>query len=247
VALTRSRHAALLPEGSNDGCWKTANNKGGSPERKFTMKESKSIDASVVKAEEKAELEAKGKDSKHKNGKSRSSSDTADPSELDQLLSKISAASKVLNSAAGDATRRIEAVEERLLDAEPGVAVWSATLLNEKANFQREDGAPEPAQRLVTLGFARAKKDKWGICIREELKVRKGTVSEEVRLLRKADRNLRILALPHLEQLTREVLAVLEEQITVLDAAREAEKAREAAKALPAAPESELVTTAASA
>lgn len=204
------------------------------------MKESKSVEASEIKADGK-QLEAKdGKLKQGKNGKSHS--------ELDQLLSKISAASKLLNHAAGDATRRIEAVEESLLEAEPGVAVWSATLLNEKASYQREDGAPEPAQRLVTLGFARAKKDKWGICVRDELKVRKGiTVSEEVRLLRKADRNLRILALPHLEQLTREVLAVLEEQIVVLDAAREAEKAREAAKALPAAPEAELVTTAASA
>jgi hypothetical protein len=223
------------------------------------MKESKSIGASDVKAEGKQVdgklLDGKqadgklldGKAREAKNGTSRSSSDgIPDPSELDQLLSKISAASKVLNQAAGDATRHIEAVEERLLEAEPGVGVWSATLVDEQATYQRDDGAPEPAQRLVTLGFARAKKDKWGICVREQLKVRKGiTVSEEVRLLRKADRNLRILSLPHLEQLTREVLAVLEQQITVLDAAREAEKVREAEKGLAAAAPSELLTAAA--
>ena len=207
------------------------------------MKESKSLEASQDSLTKDGISEAKladGKEGKHKEGKNGKSS-----SELDQLLGKIGAASKLLNNAASDATRRIEAVEERLLDAEPGVAVWSATLLNEKATYQRDDGAAEAAQRLVTIGFARAKKDKWGICVREELKVRKGiTVSEEVRLLRKADRNLRILALPHLEQLAREVLAILEEQITVLDAAREAEKAREAAKALPAASDAELVAVA---
>jgi hypothetical protein len=140
------------------------------------------------------------KEAKHE-GKERAP--TQPPTELGQLLGKIGAAARVLNGAAGDATRRIEAVEQSLLDAEPGVSVWSATLLSEKATYQRDDGSPsEPALRVVTLGFARVKKDKWGICVRDELKLKKGV--------------------PHLEQLVRDVLGVLEQQITVLDSTREA-------------------------
>lgn len=166
------------------------------------------------------------KSSEGKDRKDQRASAAAAPTELSQLLSKIGAASKVLNGAASEATRRIEEVEQSLLDAEPGVSVWGATLLEERASYQRDEAtAAEPAQRVVTLGFARSKKDKWGVCVREELKVRDGiSVSEELTLLRKSERNLRILALPHLEQLVREVLAVLEQQILVLDAAREAVK-----------------------
>jgi hypothetical protein len=176
-------------------------------------------------------------DEKEKNGRSKeraAEAPVAQPSELSLLLGKIGEAARVLNSAASDATRRIEAVEQSLLDAEPGVAVWSTPLLSEKATYQRDEASPsEPAARVLTLGFARVKKEKWGICVREELKIRKGvTVSEELTLLRKSDRNLRIAALPHLEQLVRDVLATLEQQVGALEQLKE-----EAAKA--AAPSSE--------
>ena len=183
----------------------------------------------------------KNGESREKNGKEskervHEASVAAQPSELSLLLGKISDAARVLNGAGSDATRRIEAVEQSLLDAEPGVAVWSTPLLSEKATYQRDDASPsEPAARVVTLGFARVKKDKWGICVREELKVRKGvTVSEELTLLRKSDRNLRIAALPHLEQLVRDVLATLEQQVGALELLKE-NAAKAAAVSEPAA------------
>jgi hypothetical protein len=183
----------------------------------------------------------KNGESKEKNGKEskervQEASVAAPPSELSLLLGKISDAARVLNGAGSDATRRIEAVEQSLLDAEPGVAVWSTPLLSEKATYQRDEASPsEPAARVVTLGFARVKKDKWGICVREELKVRKGvTVSEELTLLRKSDRNLRIAALPHLEQLVRDVLATLEQQVGALELLKE-NAAKAAAVSEPAA------------
>src|SRR5262245_50298682 len=78
----------------------------------------------------------------------------AQPTELSLLLAKIGAASKVLNGAASEATRRIEAVEQSLLDAEPGISVWGATLLTESASYKKDDGSPsQPAQRVLTLGF----------------------------------------------------------------------------------------------
>jgi hypothetical protein len=194
---------------------------GGSPERKFEMKESKLAEGKSSEAKSSEAKSSEGRDRKDQ----RAGAALA-PTELSQLLTKIGAASRVLNGAANEATRRIEEVEQCLLDAEPGVSVWGATLLVERASHQRDEaGLAEPAQRVVTLGFARSKKDRWGICVREELKVENGLGgSEELSLLRKADRNLRILALPHLEQLVRQVLAVLEQQLMALDAAREAVK-----------------------
>jgi hypothetical protein len=149
--------------------------------------------------------------------------------ELDHLVARIGQASKLLNGAADEATRRIEALEERLNSAEPGVAVWGETLLSEKTSFQREDGPMEVGQRVVTLGFDRVKKDKWGIAVREELKGKKGLIEEEVTLLRKADRSLRLLALPHLESLTRQIVEALEAQVSQLEALRKAAEPHESA------------------
>jgi hypothetical protein len=195
------------------------------------MKDSKSIEAS----EHKNGKEPKKAGKEPKESKERHA---APPSELSLLLGKIGEAARVLNGAGSDATRRIEAVEQSLLDAEPGVAVWSTPLLSEKASYQRDEASPsEPALRVVTLGFARVKKDKWGLCVREELKVRKGiAVSEELTLLRKSERNLRIAALPHLEQLVREVLATLEQQVSVLEQLKQGAVAADAAESRGAEP-----------
>src|SRR5262245_54008868 len=114
--------------------------------------------------------------------------------ELDHIVGRIAQASKLLNAAATDATHRIEALEERLVAAEPGVPVWGEVLLTEKTSFQRDDGPLEVGQRVVTLGFDRVKKDKWGIAVREEVKGKKGVIEEDVTLLRKAERSLRLLA-----------------------------------------------------
>ena len=73
------------------------------------------------------------------------------------------------------------------------------TLINERTTHQREDGPSEAAQRVVTLGFAKVKKDKWGIALHEEVKSKKGVIEDRVSLLRKADRSLRLAALPPLE------------------------------------------------
>ena len=175
-------------------------------------------------------------DSKNgKNGAHSAHVEAAPETELDRLVAGIGRASKLLNDAAGDATRRIEALEERLLAAEPGISVWGETLLSEKASYQREDGATEVGQRIVTLGFDRVKKDKWGIAVREELKGEKGVVEEDVTLLRKADRGLRLLALPHLEGLVRQILSTLEQQVSRVESLRKTEEPSDPAPAEAAA------------
>jgi hypothetical protein len=153
-----------------------------------------------------------------KNGKKQNEK-LAGNAELGELLDRLDVASKRLNTQAEEASRRIQALEQRLVAAEPGVAVWSATLLTEPATFQGGDGiAPVPAERVVTLGFAKLKKEKWGIVVREVLKGRDGRLlADESGLLQKAERHLRLLALPQLEALTRQVVEAVEAQTTASD------------------------------
>lgn len=131
-----------------------------------------------------------------------------------ELLAQIAAASKVLNQAADAASDAISSIEKKLLDAEPGTTVWHQTLLEEETTFAREEGADEvPAQRRVTLGFAKVK-GKWGIAVREEILGKKkardteftDVLSSEVSLLRKADRDLRIVAMPAINSLLEAIL-----------------------------------------
>jgi hypothetical protein len=144
--------------------------------------------------------------------------------ELDKVLEQIAAASRVLNSAGNDVTQRIEALEESLIEAEPGLSVWAETLLSEDARHYGADGdVPLPVRRVVTLGFTKVRREKWGVAVREELTGRDGAlVHEDIALLRKADRHLRILALPHLDGLARKILIALEEQVDGLRKARDA-------------------------
>jgi hypothetical protein len=133
--------------------------------------------------------------------------------EVDALFARLERATERLNGAAQRGTRRIEALEERLAAVEPGVEAWGPTLLSEPATFQGEDGAPAAALREVTLGYAKVKKDKWGIAVRDVVKASSGRLlSENVSLLLRAERNLRLLSLPHLTSLTRQLVEAVEAQ-----------------------------------
>jgi hypothetical protein len=138
--------------------------------------------------------------------------------ELSELLTRLDIASKRLNTLAEEASRRIHSLEERLLEAEPGITVWGTTLLSETVTFAADDAsAPEAAERVVTLGFAKVKKDKWGLAVREVLTAKNGRLlPEESTLLSKAERQLRLLAVSHLEALTRQVVEALEAQTAAL-------------------------------
>ena len=64
-----------------------------------------------------------------KNGTKKHSEKQAGSPEQNDLLERLDAASKRLNAAAEEATSRIQSLEERLVDAEPGITVWGATLV----------------------------------------------------------------------------------------------------------------------
>lgn len=137
--------------------------------------------------------------------------------ELDELLTRLHVASKRLNAAAQDAGRRIQALDERLADAEPGIAVWGTTLLREPTTFRSSDREAVAAERVLTLGYTKVKKDKWGIAVREVIRSSSGAIlSEESSLVSKAERAVRLLALPHLESLTRQIVEAVEGQARAL-------------------------------
>ena len=141
--------------------------------------------------------------------------------QLDQVLSRIAVASSKLNNAAEEATKTIESLEEQLVEADPGVTVWGEILVAEKTSYQRDESAvAEAAQRVVTLGFTKVKKKRWGLAVKEEYRGKRDVVlQEEVTQLRKADRNLRLLALPHLPQLADLIAEELEVHVEALEAA----------------------------
>jgi hypothetical protein len=134
--------------------------------------------------------------------------------EIDELITRLEEASKRLNAAAQRATQRIEELDARLVAAEPGVELWGPTLVTGQTTFQAEGSdTPVAAERVVTLGYAKVKKGKWGIAVREVLKSSSGTLlSEESTLLYKAERHLRLLAAPHLVTLTRQIVETIEAQ-----------------------------------
>jgi hypothetical protein len=139
--------------------------------------------------------------------------------ELDELFTRLEVASGRLNAAAHHGTRLIEALEERLVAAEPGIESWGPTLLTEQSTFQRESSeVPEAAERVVRLGYAKVKKDKWGIAVRDVFKSPSGELlSDKSSLLLKSERHLRLLALPHLTSLTRQIVERLEAQTAGLE------------------------------
>jgi len=139
--------------------------------------------------------------------------------EIDDLVTRLEVASKRLNVAARQAARRIEALEERLVAADPGLEIWGATLLREPTTFQREDDeATQAAERVVTLGYAKVKKDRWGFAVREVVQATVGArLSETTILLHKAERNVRLRALPHLTALTRKIVEAVEAQTVGLE------------------------------
>ena len=153
-----------------------------------------------------------------KNGTKKHSEKVGAP-ELNELLERLDGASKRINTLAEEATRRIQTLESRLVDAEPGITIWGATLVSEASSFRRDEAsAPEPAERVVTLGFAKVKKDKWGIAVREVYKGAHGRLlAEESTLLSRAERTLRLLAVPHLEALTRLIVEAVEAQSAAAD------------------------------
>jgi hypothetical protein len=160
-----------------------------------------------------------------KSGSKKQSDKYQHDPEIDDLLTRLEDASKRLNVAARQAARRIESLEERLVAAEPGIEVWGPTLLREPTTFQREGSeATEAAERVQMLGYAKVKKDRWGFAVRDVVKATGGArLSETTILLHKAERNVRLRALPHLTALTRQIVEAVEAQTVGLEAGSEEE------------------------
>ncbi len=135
-------------------------------------------------------------------------------------LENIREAAARVNEAASSASEEIEALEKELTDIEPGVTVWTAPIARGPATFAAEEQTVSNATRVVKLGFG--KSQKWGLLVSETFIGPDGAeLGTEVQLLRKADRDLRLLAHPHLGQVLEAVLAALTAGVSQLPVAAE--------------------------
>lgn len=129
---------------------------------------------------------------------------------LGSVLSEITDASKELNEAADEANALIAMIEEQLVSAGVGLTVWDGVLSHESFNFQdRYDDPDQLAESEIRLGFAKVE-NTWGIAVKDEVYVREEEQlvlrRQYIYLLRKADRETRVLAIPELPELLQEVL-----------------------------------------
>lgn len=143
-------------------------------------------------------------------------------------LREIKEATAKLNRAAEDATKEIEKLEKELLEADIGVSVWTDAIFEASEQRVGEDGKSQNVKRVVKLGFAKV--SKWGITVSEEVLDGKGKrLSLEQELLRKAERDLRLLGHEHLGVLLTALNSALSERVAKLPQ--------------PAVPESEAETS----
>ena len=136
------------------------------------------------------------------------------------VIDQIAEISRKINTAAEEAAGYVSKVEKRLLEAEAGVVVWDAELVDEEMPYQPSKDEPAvPAKRKVTFGFSKVK-SKWGFAVREEFFTKSTPAAQEftepayakISLLRKADRDLRILAAEHVPTLLDKILGALNEK-----------------------------------
>lgn len=130
-------------------------------------------------------------------------------------LDNIREAAARVNEAANLASEDIEALEKELADIEPGVTVWTAPVFRGSATYVDQDELVTSATRVVKLGFG--KSQKWGMLVSETFFAPNGAeLGSEVQLLRKADRDTRLLCHPHLGLVLDAVLGALNEGIAHL-------------------------------
>lgn len=130
-------------------------------------------------------------------------------------LDNIREAASRVNEAATLASDDIEALEKELADIEPGVTVWTAPVFRGSATYVGQDELATSATRVVKLGFG--KSQKWGMLVSETFLAPNGAeLASDVQLLRKADRDTRLLCHPHLGLVLDAVLGALNEGVAHL-------------------------------
>lgn len=130
-------------------------------------------------------------------------------------LDSIREAAGRVNQAASTASEDIETLDKELADIEPGVTVWTSPIYQGSATFAGQDERVTHATRVVKLGFG--KSQKWGLLVSETWLAPNGAeLATEVQLLRKAERDVRLLAHPYLGQILDAVLRALNASVSQL-------------------------------
>ncbi len=135
--------------------------------------------------------------------------------DFDAPLRHIHEASVKLNRAAEVATKDIERLEKELLQAEPGVSVWTDAIAESEEQYVSDDGQTQTGKRVTKLGFAKVAK--WGITVSQELFDAEGRrLDRDLSLLRKAERDLRLLGREHIGLVLEALRGALEERLAKL-------------------------------
>jgi hypothetical protein len=117
------------------------------------------------------------------------------------VLAKIAKATKKLNDRADAASRLLTDIEKKLIDSGVGITVWDNAFLEEYL-----DDVSYGSVRRYFLGYAKIDGE-WGIAVSEEIDGGPNTPPKEFQefLLRTADRETRILAVPHIPSLLQRI------------------------------------------
>lgn len=135
---------------------------------------------------------------------------------FDDTLNAIKAAAQTLNRAADEASSEIEALEQELLDIEPGVNVWTDVLFTEPMTHVGASGS-QNGVRSLRLGYLKGKKG--GLVVRDDVVAPDGTMLRQEELpLRKAERETRLFLRSHLPDVLNLVLNTLNAQVARLPA-----------------------------
>jgi hypothetical protein len=154
------------------------------------------------------------------------------------IIAGIAAESKKINAVADEASAYVKSVEKQLLETDVGVTVWGPILSEEESHFTPGDAAtPVDARRVMTLGLGKVK-SKWGFAIQEQIFTKRRAndkectqLSEEkVTLLRKSDRDLRILAMPLIPELLEKILEAVKAKASELTASDDGNDETDAAE-----------------
>ena len=130
------------------------------------------------------------------------------------IIASIAAESKKINEIADAASAYIKQIEKQLLETDVGVTVWGPVLEDTESHFTPGEAAsPLEARKVTRLGIGKVK-SKWGFAVLEQIFTKRRASDKEftvlslesVSLLRKSDRDIRILAMPHIPELLTQIL-----------------------------------------
>jgi hypothetical protein len=135
-----------------------------------------------------------------------------------ERLEAIKQKSDELNKLADQATAELAEVEKELLESGVGVEAWNGVIRSDSMMaYDEEEDKHFQADHDFRLGFAKIN-GKWGIVINEYVQISEDCIlqgkftQDESYFLRNAPRDIRIDALPYIDELLAKIESVIEKK-----------------------------------